>query len=198
MNASPSTSFPAVIRGDLSTPILRELLLGNRSLRSALEAGGNRANHRVYYTKVAPETTVGFIPFPEHPRQIIVARLPFTNAVVPAVELRPGRLDWAAFPQMVSWEQLIQYEGVALKADWIDCLINLAATLKNPKTHRLGVDKTLLAIGAAWDRWEREKMTWPQRSKNLARITNLPELARNTLEVKCKRLGLIRSDNKAR
>jgi len=190
--------FPGFIRGTLPTPILRELLSGNRSLRSALEAGGNRTEYRIHFSKLPAETTVGFIPFPEHPREIIAARLPFASAVVPTVALRACEPDWVVSPQWVSIEQLVRCEGVVMKADWIDYNINLAARLSNATTRAVGIDPELLGIGAAWDRWGREDMTWPARCKDLARISNQPELASNTLEIKCRRLGLLRSDNKAR
>ena len=48
--------FPGFIRGNLPTPILRELLSGNLSLRSALEAGGNRPDYRVHYSRVPAGT----------------------------------------------------------------------------------------------------------------------------------------------
>ena len=57
--------------------------------------------------------------------------------------LGTGSQDWLAYPQLVSREQLVRYDGIALKANWIDYLINLAATLIIRKLLSLGVDKPL-------------------------------------------------------
>ena len=197
MIASASDIRPGYVRGGLPAQIVRQILLGERTLENALTNGGNKLAQYVHYSQVAPETLVGFVTYPEHPREIIVVRIPFARQVVPTVILRPAEQDWEPSLQLLSKDYLLRHEAIIVRANWLDHLVNLAGTLENRKTRAFGVDKTLLAIGAAWERWESKGMTWKERAEDLARLTGLDEMTPNHLHVTCKRRGLVRRDNKA-
>ncbi len=197
MIASPPAVRPVYVRGGLRTPTLRKVLCGSQSFEDALTDNGNKPVQYVHYSKVAPETLVGFVPHPERPREIIVARLPFTQQYVPAVWLSVGAEDWTADLEFVSRERLLRYEGVTLHADWLTHLVAQATSLQSTTVRDRGVDPILHAIGVAWERWESEGMTWKERAKDLVRLTSEDELTPNHLQIMCKRHGLIRRDNKA-
>ena len=171
---------------------------GEQAFEDALTGGGNKPPQYAHYSRIAPGTLLGFVLHPEQPREIVVVRLPFTRQTVPAITLLPAADDWEPVPQLISKDYLLRHEAVVLRADWLNHLLNVAGTLEQPATRVFGVDRTLLAIGGAWERWERTDMTWPLRCKDLARLTGLDKLKPNTLLNKCKRLGLVHGDNKAR
>jgi hypothetical protein len=184
------------IRGSLSMGRVREVISEGRNFEAALAMSGKEATPPYHCSRVAAGTLVGFIPCRNYPCDILVARLPFAQQMVPAVSLRPMVEDWEADLHLLSKDHLLRHEGVIIKADWVTYLVDLAATLQKEATHLLGVDKTLLAIGKAWERWERENMTWPARCQDLARLTRLQAIDTNTLMQKCKRHGLVRRDKK--
>ena len=198
MIASPPAARPGYLRGGLSARDLRPLLRGDRSFEDALTDNGSKPPQYVHYSQFAPGTLLGFVLHPERPREIVVARLPFTRQTVPAIILLPTPDDWEAVPQLISKDYLLRHEAVVLRADWLNHLLNVAETLEQPTARAFGVDKTLLTIGTAWERWEQTRMTWPQRCKDLARLTGGTELKQNTLLRKCARLGLAHCDNKGR
>lgn len=198
MTTSPPAVRPGYVRGALSARALRRVLRGSQSLEDVLTHHGSKPPQQVHYDRMTSGTLVGFLLHPEQPREIIVAMLPFTRQTVPAITLLSSSADWEAVPQLISKDYLLRHEAVALRADWLSYLINLAVTLENAMTRSLGVDKTSLAIGTAWERWEHDNLTWPQRCSDLARLTGLEELKPNTLLNKCKRGGLLHGDNKAR
>jgi hypothetical protein len=90
---------PGYVRGGLSTKTLRGILSGVQTFEGALTHDGGKPAKYVHHSHVAPETIVGFVPYPELPREFIVARLPFTQQMVPAISLRLSDPDWEAEPQ---------------------------------------------------------------------------------------------------
>jgi len=199
MTASAHRPLAGYIRGLLPVAALRELLVGNLSYKAALDLTGGGVSRRIHHSGIATETLVGFVPFPQVPREIIVGRLPLAQRVVPAVALHAVGESWRANPMLVTKDYLLRYEGVQLEADWIDVLVNLAARLTSPRVRRHGVDEVAWMIALRWEIWERQEMTWPQRCHDLARALNREEgdeLTPNTLLRKCERLGLIHRDNK--
>ena len=197
MIASPPSVRPGHVRGEMSTRALRRVFRGEQSLEDARADGGTKPPQYVHYSQVAPGTLVGFVPYPEQPRAVIVARLPFTQRYVPAVWLSVGSEDWTADLEFVSRERLLRYEGVTLDADWLTHLLALATSLQSATIQKRGIDPALHTIGVAWERWETKGMPWKERAEDLARLTGLDEMTPNHLQVMCKRHGLVRSDNKA-
>ena len=197
MIASASDVRPGYVRDSLSIATLRDILSGVSNVEATHALGINGAEPYVHHSRLPSGTLVGFIASHEQPREITVARLPFNQPMIPAVTLRPARRYWEPDPQLMSKNFLLRDEGIVLKADWLDYLVDLAEALAKSKSPLLGIDKTSLAIGAAWEWWEKENLPWLDRCRDLARITHSSEPTPNTLLTICKRGGLVRRDKNA-
>lgn len=125
--------------------------------------------------------------------ELTITATPIRFGLVQAFSLRKPQGRWTAAPQLIDRNFLTCKKALQIeRTQWLEALWLLTTNVKWRPARDGGFDLLEWQIPCAWEEWETNNLTWPQRACDLAKRLGVPPLGPNTLLTKCKRLGLKR------
>ena len=180
------------IVGTFTTGLLCSLLTGEWNWHQALRAAPRSAYTGRAIGSLPHDTLFGFVPHAEFPDEILMTIAPLRGTMIPVAALTHRMERWSAAPLIVKTNWLLEREVVEIeRTDWIAALVTLAAELRVRGDWKT-LDFTPWTIAAAWPDWEAGELSWTERGDDLAERLGTVPLSRNSLMVKCRRMGLTR------
>jgi len=180
------------VAASLSVPALESLLTEQLSWRNTLRAALPGTYVGLSLDRLPINTLVGLLPSAEYTSEVIVTPALVRGEMATTFVLSHKRDEWQAEPQIVRSTWLADRIAFVIeRVDWLVALSDLTAGLRTFRNWQ-HLDFTPWTIAAAWPDWKRDDLSWEKRAEDLARRLGCNPLSPNTLNVKCRRMGLTR------